>query len=516
MDTHVLERKVSPAGRECSIETDPNVLVSSLYAQHRPALVAYVTRLVSDPHQAEDVVQETMVRAWRNAHRLTPERGSIPGWLKRVAHNVAVDKIRARRARPAEILVAEAPPQVLPDHSPNVVETIFVKHALERLSPAQRAVLREVYFADRTAAQAAETLGIPVGTVKSRVHHALRNLRLHLEEQMTALAPAENDRPPAAGDAWSDRMQRLLSGAQGDPRLPREDLRRSVAERFGDAGGVLVVDESGFFTMRTRSAGNSGAADKGVFLTYATKRGRALVDAELYLRRALIGDLRQREQAGIPAEVSFATKAALAQAMISRALDGGLAVRWVTAGEAYGQGDKFRRHLEQRRLGYVVAVPGNQPLGPGDGGLRADQLTADAPEHAWKRLSAGEGTTDYDWAMATLPQSDDDLGDGFARWLLVRRSAGAPGEAPELAYYLCHGPAGTSLTELVRVAGTRSAVEECFAVAKSEAGLDQYQVLRYDAWHRHVTLAMLAHANVAATAAQKAPAAPKPAVAWQT
>lgn len=184
MNTQVLERNASPTDAACSVEPDRSRLVRSLYAQYRPALLAYVTQLLSDPYQAEDVVQETMVRAWRNADLLTPERGSVSAWLKRVAHNIAVDKVRARRARPTEIHEAEAPSQILTDHSANVVESIFVKRALECLSPAHRAVLEEVYFADRTAAQAAKALGIPVGTVKSRVYHALRNLRLHLEEQL--------------------------------------------------------------------------------------------------------------------------------------------------------------------------------------------------------------------------------------------------------------------------------------------------------------------------------------------
>jgi RNA polymerase sigma factor (sigma-70 family) len=534
MDTQVLERDVSPVDPACSVGSDRSRLVGALYVQHRQALLAYVTKLLSDPYQAEDVVQETMVRAWRNADRLTPERGSIGAWLKRVAHNVAVDKLRARRARPPEILVADAPTRTLPDHSDNVVDSIFVTRALERLAPAQRAALQEVYFADRTAAQAAKALGVPVGTVKSRVHHALRNLRLHLEEQLTELREPveENEGQPA--EAAGDARPELVNGTQGDPRLLRENLRGSVIERFGDTGGVLVVDEAGSPEVGTRLAGfqrqYTGTTGRGVFLAYATARGRALIDAELYLPKSVTGDRRRCEQAGIPADVGFATKPELAQAMIGRALDGGIAARWVTADEAYGQGNKFRRYLEQRHLGYVVAVPRNLSLGAddGDAGLRADQITAGAPEQAWKRLSAGEGAEArlYDWAMATLPpHSDDDIGAGeaFARWLLVRRSIPSPGAAaPELAYYLCYGPAGTPLAELVRITGTHSAVEECFAATRNEVGLDRYQVLSYDAWHRNVTHAMLAHANLAAAAhapqAQAALAAPspRPAVSWQT
>jgi SRSO17 transposase len=129
--------------------------------------------------------------------------------------------------------------------------------------------------------------------------------------------------------------------------------------------------------------------------------------------------------------------------------------------------------------------------------------------------------------MAALPPHSGDVGAGeaFARWLLVRRSLPARGEsAPELAYYLCYGPAGTPLAELVRVTGTHSAVEECFAAARIEAGLGRHQILGYDAWHRNITLAMLAHARLDTTATARAAKAqassaappPRPLVSWQT
>jgi RNA polymerase sigma-70 factor, ECF subfamily len=163
---------------------DPQALLKALYADYAPALRAYVTRLLSDPHQAEDVVQETMLRAWRNAEVLVPERGSVNGWLMRVAHNIAVDKIRARKARPDEVEESAATPRSLEDHAATVVDTVFVDRALARLSPAHREVLRVVYFGDRTAVQAAEVLGLPVGTVKSRTYHGLRRLKVCLEEEM--------------------------------------------------------------------------------------------------------------------------------------------------------------------------------------------------------------------------------------------------------------------------------------------------------------------------------------------
>jgi RNA polymerase sigma-70 factor, ECF subfamily len=163
---------------------DRQALLRRLYDDHATALRAYVTRLLADAHQAEDVVQETMLRAWRNADAMVPERGSVGGWLMRVAHNIAVDKIRACKARPEELDESAAVPRSLDDHATEVVEAVFVARSLARLSPAHREVLRVVYFADRTAVQAAEELGLPVGTVKSRTHHALRRLKVCLEQEM--------------------------------------------------------------------------------------------------------------------------------------------------------------------------------------------------------------------------------------------------------------------------------------------------------------------------------------------
>lgn len=176
-------RRTHPPASPAS-HPDPQALLRTLYADHAPALRAYVTRLLSDPYQAEDVVQETMLRAWRNAEVLVPERGSVNGWLMRVAHNIAVDKIRARKARPDEVEENAASPRRLDDHAAEVVDSVFVARALARLTPAHREVLRVVYFADRTAVQAAEELGLPVGTVKSRTYHALRRLKACLEEEM--------------------------------------------------------------------------------------------------------------------------------------------------------------------------------------------------------------------------------------------------------------------------------------------------------------------------------------------
>jgi len=341
------------------------------------------------------------------------------------------------------------------------------------------------------------------------------------------LAPVERKNgwqlAEAAGDSAPDRMQRLLGSARWEPREVRLDLRAYVVENLGHRDGVLIVDETGFIKKGTKSAGvqrqYSGTAGRvencqlGVFLAYASPLGRTLIDAELYLPKSWTSDPARCAAAGIPADVEFATKPVLARQMLARALDAEVPVAWATADEAYGMDYKFRHFLEQRGVNYVVAVPKSQVVARGlaSGDTRADSLVADAPPEAWKRLSCGEGSKGprlYDWALATVHFETEP---GYQRWLLARRSltANTKGEL-ELAYYLCHGPAGTTIDELIGVAGARWAIEECFQTAKNEVGLDQYQVRRYDAWHRHITLAMLAHAYLAVTAAH----APKAQAAW--
>ncbi|MBP2479682.1 SRSO17 transposase [Crossiella equi] len=195
----------------------------------------------------------------------------------------------------------------------------------------------------------------------------------------------------------------------------------------------------------------------------------------------------------------------LAQRMLARALDAGVPATWVTADEAYGGDSKFRRWLEDRRIGYVVAVPSNQTIPAVAGTSRADTLVAHAPEQAWKRRSCGDGAKGprmFDWAVAGLPTYPDTTPPGWGRWLLARRSLTRNSKGVhEIAHYLCYAPTGNTDEDLIRVAGARWAIEDCFQTAKTEVGLDQYQVRRYDAWYRHITLAMLAHTYLAVTAA---------------
>jgi RNA polymerase sigma-70 factor, ECF subfamily len=161
--------------------------VRDLMAAHGPYVLASVIRLVQDPGLAEDVVQETMVRAWRHFDDLdTGCDTGMRGWLLRVARNIAIDNYRAKNTRPVEVAESAALHVGVPDPSDAVLRAIQVRAALARLTEAHRAVLRECYFNGSTLAEAAQTLGIPIGTLKSRLSSALGKLR----DQLADLDPA--------------------------------------------------------------------------------------------------------------------------------------------------------------------------------------------------------------------------------------------------------------------------------------------------------------------------------------
>ena len=166
-------------------DSELDAFIRSLYAEHARSVRAYVRRMLCDEHLAEDVVQETMLRAWRKSDSLLQEGGSVGGWLMRVAHNIALDRLRARRSRPTEVEQGQdsAAASSVPDHAEAAVDSILVTRALQALGEGHRAVLREVYYAGRTCRETAVAVGIPEGTVKSRLYHAIRLLRLAIEEQ---------------------------------------------------------------------------------------------------------------------------------------------------------------------------------------------------------------------------------------------------------------------------------------------------------------------------------------------
>jgi SRSO17 transposase len=294
-------------------------------------------------------------------------------------------------------------------------------------------------------------------------------------------------------------VQHLLARAAWDADAVRDDLTRYVASHLGQADGVLVVDETGFVKKGTKSVGvarqYSGTAGRiencqiGVFLGYVTGRGRALLDRALYLPKEWTQDHPRRTAAGVPHGVTFATKLVLARQMVERALAAGVPARWVTADAVYGSAYAFRTAVEDRGLGYVVGVRTDHAVWVGVRQVRVKALLADVPADGWHRLSCGDGAKGprfYDWARCPVNGPDPAA---YARWLLIRRSTADP---TEVAYFVCGGPPGTGLEELVQVAGRRWAIEECFEIGKGDCGLDEYEVRGWVGWYRHVTLSLFA------------------------
>jgi len=306
------------------------------------------------------------------------------------------------------------------------------------------------------------------------------------------------------GYAHPRTIQRVLDRSVWDADAVRDDLREQVIGELGDPDGVLVVDETGFLKKGAKSCGvarqYSGTAGRiencqiGVFLGYASPRGRAGIDRALYLPRQWADDRARREEAGVPETVEFHTKPWLALAMIERALDAGVPARWVVGDSVYGGDGKLRRALEARGQAYALAVKRTErpatwpPYGPPGQVVVAD-LAADLEPEDWQRLSCGDGAQGkrlYDWAHVPLRPA---MAEGWVHALVVRRSISDP---DELAYYLVYAPTDTPLTAIVRGIGARWTIEEVFELAKQRVGLDEYEVRSWTGWHRHTTLALLA------------------------
>jgi RNA polymerase sigma-70 factor (ECF subfamily) len=171
------------AGSAASRHED--ALVRSLYKEHARPLLAFVLRLVGgDRQRAEDIVQETLLRAWRNAHKLGAQgQSSLRPWLVAVARRIAIDDHRSANARPAETYDRELDAMPVADETDRLLGQMTVAESLRTLSPAHREILIETYFQGRTVPEAAQKLGLPLGTAKSRVYYALRALGAALRER---------------------------------------------------------------------------------------------------------------------------------------------------------------------------------------------------------------------------------------------------------------------------------------------------------------------------------------------
>jgi SRSO17 transposase len=226
----------------------------------------------------------------------------------------------------------------------------------------------------------------------------------------------------------------------------------------------------------------------------------------LYLPRVWTQDPDRCAAAGIPADIGFATKPALARQLVLDALDGGAPARWVAGDEVYGNDPNLRKALRERGIGYVLAVAKTHRITTGIGPRRAIDLAVRLPARAWQRLSAGSGAKGerwYDWALIDTTDDASTPGDGppGCHWLLIRRNR-ATGE---LAFYRAYSPVPVRLSALVRVAGRRWSIEESFAASKELAALDQHQVRSWRSWQRWTALVILAHAFLSVMTATEPP-----------
>ena len=299
------------------------------------------------------------------------------------------------------------------------------------------------------------------------------------------------------GEERADGVQRLLNKARWDADAVRDDLRDYVVENLGDPSAVLVLTEIGFPKKGPKSVGvarqlnpttgRDETCQVGLFLAYASPRGWAFIDRALYLPEEWAKDEARRREAWVPEEAAFATKGELARKMLERAFDANVPAASVTGGETYGADGKLRRWLVARGRSYVLAEGRSSKLPRGAGTLLP-------PVSEWVRFAFGGGAGRfYEWARGPRRHESDV---GWTEWLLVCRAVEQTGE---YIYHGAYAPRKTPLSGMVRVATTRWAIEEGLERAKDEVGLDQYEVRRWDAWRRYVTLSLLAHASLQVT-----------------
>jgi SRSO17 transposase len=334
-------------------------------------------------------------------------------------------------------------------------------------------------------------------------------------------------RAEAAGDPGPWRQQAILGRGRWDAEALRDIVRDYALETLADPDAVLVIDETGFLKQGKASCGvgrqYTGSAGKitncqiGVFAAYASRHGHAFIDRALYLPKAWTDDPTRLAAAHVPPEVGFATKPRLARQMIERAIAAGVPFAWVAGDSVYGVGE-IEMALRRAGRGYVLGVNAthdfNSWIGKPMVAGTAEAIAQGLAPAAWQRLSAGEGTKGprlYDWAyleLADLEAAEYRSGATslWTRGLLIRRSL----TDGECAYFTTWCPAGTRIETLVAVEGQRWAIEDAFETAKNELGLDHNESRSWHGWHRHVSLAMLAFAMLAAIRCRaNAPPPPK-------
>jgi len=365
-------------------------------------------------------------------------------------------------------------------------------------------------------------------------HFGRREARERSEQYMRGLLVQRSERRSAENlaeaipGATPRTLQLFLSDAPWSSGPVIDELQAYVGERLAEAEGTFIVDETGFKKQGRKSVGvarqYSGTLGKvdncqiGVFLTYASATGHATVDARLFLPEVWTQDPARCRAAGVPQEVAFRTKPALALDLLRQARQQGhLSGHWVAADEVYGNSPEFRDGVAALALWYVADVACDLPvfseeaptgLPPYSGRGRrpvklrllpgatpaqeVQALAAALPESAWQEIEVAEGAQGpriYRFARQRVWESREGL-PGRECWLLMRTNR--DGEEPR--YALSNAPADVPLRRLAQVQTTRWRIETEFETLKGEVGLDEYEVRSWRGWHHHVALALLAGA----------------------
>jgi SRSO17 transposase len=313
-------------------------------------------------------------------------------------------------------------------------------------------------------------------------------------------------------------MQKFLGQSPWDDRLLIRELAQQVGKELGEPDGVLVFDPSAFKKQGKHSVGVArqwcgrlGKVDNcqvGVYLGYVSRKEHALVDTRLYLNEEWAKDKKRRKECGVPREIRFRTRHALALQMLAEH-GNVLPHAWIAGDDEMGRSSAFRRDLRSLGERYVLAVPSNTLVRDLDASppeyrgrgrrpqvpyMRVDRWCQALPDSAWTTIDVRDGAKGplVVQAVKTRVQAKSDRRrKGPEEVLVVVREQQSDGTTKH-DYHLSNAAPETTLVEFARVIKAEHRIEECLERAKGEAGLAQYQVRNWIGWHRHQTLSLLA------------------------
>lgn len=348
------------------------------------------------------------------------------------------------------------------------------------------------------------------------------NQQMHAAEYMTGLL-SNLERKTAEGIAYlHDQERKALQKFVGETHWEHKPvlavLAEQVGQEIGEADGVIVFDPSAFTKKGTKSVGVArqwcGRLGKvencqvAVYMAYASRREHTLVNMRLYLPKEWTKSRKRLTEAGVPQEVKFRTRHELCLDMLEES-GGKLPHRWIAGDDEMGRSSGFRGKLRACGEQYLLAVPSNtlirdaeasEPEYAGRGRRpkspfqRVDRWCAALPEEAWTKLDVKDGEKGpltVECVKRRVQARTETGGTGPEELLFVTRERQADGTYKH-DYYLSNAASEEPLKDLARVTKAAHQVEECIKRGKSEAGLGDYQVRTWPAWHHHQTLSLLA------------------------